>query len=128
MKLLMEQWKKFINEEDEEASRLKPVGLPQDDWDNHQELERIGSESLHSDMRDLLTTNMPAAVERLVSRNDDNRITGDYTEMLANTMDLYVDKKGFYEQAEDGNVIKTFPKQLVKQMLNIAIEKARKLK
>lgn len=127
MKLLMEQWKKFINENDEKASRLKPVGLPQDDWDNHQELERIGSESLHSDMRDLLTTNMPAAVERLVSRNDDNRITDDYTEMLENTMDYYVDK-GFYEEAEDGNVIKTFPKQLVKQMLNVAIEKARKLK
>tara|TARA_Y100000310_G_scaffold318150_1_gene371859 strand:- start:176 stop:559 length:384 start_codon:yes stop_codon:yes gene_type:complete len=127
MKLLMEQWKKFINENDEKASRLKPVGLPQDDWDNHQELERIGSESLHSDMRDLLTTNMPAAVERLVSRNDDNRITDDYTEMLANTMDHYVDK-GFYEQAKDGNMIKTFDKELVKQMLNIAIEKARKLK
>jgi len=127
VKLLMEQWKKFINENDEKASRLKPVGLPQDDWDNHQELERIGSESLHSDMRDLLTTNMPAAVERLVSRNDDNRITDDYTEMLENTMDYYVDK-GFYEEAEDGNVIKTFPKQLVKQMLNVAIEKARKLK
>jgi len=127
MKLLMEQWKKFINENDEKASRPKPVGLPQDDWDNHQELERIGSESLHSDMRDLLATNMPAAVERLVSRNDDNRITDDYTEMLENTMDYYVDK-GFYEEAEDGNVIKTFPKQLVKQMLNIAIEKARKLK